>query len=154
VDQWNTFFLSFFNFFLVWVGMFSNCFYKHFPSNGHLAAYVKEADIHRKPWFSTHPIHRISYETNLVWLHTPPPTPETIQQHNNLIHNLQLHYLEQRETPRDLRDHLVFFIPPWDALIAREGALPRDGESDSVKRVPKGEKKWSHPVSYCDIHDV
>ncbi len=85
-----------------------------------------------------------------------PSPPGTIEQHNNLIHNLPLHYLEQRGTPtlRLFWDHLVFFNPPWDALIAREGAFPRDGGSDSVKRVPKGEKKWSHPVSYCDIDDV
>lgn len=58
VDQWNTFFLFLLlNFFLVWVGMFCNCFYKHFPSKDHIAAHVKEAKIDRKPWFSTHPIY-------------------------------------------------------------------------------------------------
>jgi hypothetical protein len=45
-------------------------------------------------------------------------------------------------------------IQQHNARIAREGAFPRAGGSDSVKRVPKGEKKWSHPVSYCDIDDV
>jgi hypothetical protein len=41
------------------------------------------------------------YPPNLLLdqLGVAPSPPGTIQQHNNLIHNLPLHYLEQRGTP-------------------------------------------------------
>lgn len=120
--------------------MFGNL-YKHFPSKGHLVAHVKEAEIDRKPWFSTPP-----YPPNLLLdqLGVAPSPPGTIQQqHNNLIHNLPLHYWEQRGTPhpRLFWDHLVFFNPPSDALIAREEGFPKGWREWLCKESAKGGKE-------------
>jgi hypothetical protein len=124
------------------VGMFGNGFYKHFPSPSSTCQ-------RRQDWWKALILNSPNSPNLLLdQLGVAPSPPGTIQQHNNLIHNLPFHYLEQRGTPtppppllRLFWDHLVFFQPSFRCSDCQRGGFPKGWREWLCKESAKGGKE-------------